>query len=402
MHDVIVAGAGPAGNIAAQRMAQNGYDVVVLDWRENLGDKLCTGIIGRECLERYPPDERDVVHEARSATVVTPSGERHRVAKGQPQAFVIDRVSFVASLARKAQEAGAAYELGEKVQDIQRTPKGVTVHTRTPAGKRAHHAKMVVIASGSGSALVRMVGLNGRGRSDYMMGCQTEVVAGQLEDTEVYLGDGVAPGSFGWLVPLSGGHALAGLASRHKLNGHMSSFLSGLQQQGKVKSMAGEPRRWSIPIRPLSRTYTDRVLVSGDAAGFVKPTTGGGIYYALISGEIAANAVDRAVSADDFSERALKEYETEWKAVFGKELRIGYYARRLYETLSDGQVDYLVSEFLKTNTQKELLSASEFAFDWHSGLILKAVGHRELGKVIRSFGAVVTPFLSRLSGSRPG
>jgi flavin-dependent dehydrogenase len=228
------------------------------------------------------------------------------------------------------------------------------------------------------------------------------VVAGQLEDTEVYLGDGVAPGSFGWLVPLSGGHALAGLASRHKLNGHMSSFLSGLQQQGKVKSMAGEPRRWSIPIRPLSRTYADRVLVSGDAAGFVKPTTGGGIYYALISGEIAASAVDRAVSADDFSERALKEYETEWKAVFGKELRIGYYARRLYETLSDGQVEYLVSEFLKTNTQKELLSASEFAFDWHSGLILKAIGHRELGKVIRSFGAIVTPFLSRLSGSRPG
>ena len=402
MHDVIVAGAGPAGNIAAQRMAQNGYDVVVLDWRENLGDKLCTGIIGRECLERYPPDERDVVHEARSATVVTPSGERHRVAKGQPQAFVIDRVSFVASLARKAQEAGAAYELGEKVQNIQRTPNGATVHTRTGAGKRAHHAKMVVIASGSGSALVRMVGLNGLGRSDYMMGCQTEVVAGQLEDTEVYLGDGVAPGSFGWLVPLSGGHALAGLASRHKLNGHMSSFLSGLQQQGKVKSMAGEPRRWSIPIRPLSRTYADRVLVSGDAAGFVKPTTGGGIYYALISGEIAANAVDRAVSADDFSERALKEYETEWKAVFGKELRIGYYARRLYETLSDGQVEYLVSEFLKTNTQKELLSASEFAFDWHSGLILKAIGHRELGKVIRSFGAIVTPFLSRLSGSRPG
>jgi len=401
LHDVIIAGAGPAGNMAAQRIAQSGYDVVVLDRRNNLGDKLCTGIIGRECIERYPPEQKDVVHEARSATLITPSGKRHHVANGDPQAFVINRVAFVASIANKAQDAGATYEVGEYVQDIQHTSKGVAVHTRTHSGNKTYHGKMLVIASGSGSALVRMAGLTGRERSDYMMGCQTKVVTGRLEDTEVYLGDSIAPGSFGWLVPLSEGYALAGMASRHKLNGHMNNFLSGLKTQGKVKSMVSEPKRWSIPIKPLDRTYGNRVLISGDSAGFVKPTTGGGIYYALISGEIVANAVDRAIKADDFSERTLKSYEKEWKAVFGKELRIGYYARLLYESLSDNQVEHLVSQFLRTNIQKELLSAGEFAFDWHSRLILKAIGHGELRNVIRSFGPMVAPFLSRLGGSAP-
>ena len=400
MYDAIVTGAGPAGNNAAYRLSRMGYKVAVLDWRETLGDKLCTGIVGRECVERYPPGEGDILRKARSATVIAPSGKSQRISKDEPQAYIIDRVAFVASLARRALEAGASYRLRENVVEIRRANAGVSILATSDKGTRQYETRVVIIASGFGSPLLRMVGLGDGGRTDHMVGCQAEVIVDHLEDTEVYLGDAVAPGSFGWLVPLSGSRALAGVVSRQKLNGHMRSFLSNLQHMGKVRSVTKEPRRWGIPIKPLSRTFGNRVIVVGDAAGLVKPTTGGGIYYALLSGELAAQTVHEAYKVDDFSARVLRQYEAGWKTIFGRELRIGYYARRLYESLGDDQRECLLNEFLSPKTHHEFMSSREFSFDWHSGLILKALVHQEMGKVIRSFGPMVAPFLPLLSRSR--
>lgn len=402
MYDVIVAGAGPAGNIAAYKMSTMGYKVAVLDWRKNLGDKLCTGIVGRDCVERYHPDAGDIFREAQSATVIAPSGRSHRFVKDRPQAYIIDRVAFVASLAARASEAGAVYMLGENVVDIQRSGTGVAVHTTARTGTRRYEASVIAIATGFASPLLRMVGLEDRAGADYMVGCQAEVVADNLEDTQVYLGSAIAPGSFGWLVPLSGSKAFVGLVSRRKLNGHMRGFLAALQEQGKVSSVIRQPRRWGIPIKPQPRTFGDRFIVVGDAAGLVKPTTGGGIYYALLSGEMAADTLHGAFMADDFSARGLEGYEARWKAVFGRELRVGYYARRLYEALSDSQIERLLRSFFRDDVHQEFMSATEFSFDWHSGIILKAIAHQNLGGFLRSVGPVVAPFLSRLSRLRSG
>ncbi len=107
MYDTIVIGAGPAGNNAAYRLANLGYKVAVLDWRHKLGDKLCTGIIGRECLNRFPVDNPIIYREASSARFFPPSGDSLHVAKKGTQAYIIDRVAYVGSLARKAEMAGA-------------------------------------------------------------------------------------------------------------------------------------------------------------------------------------------------------------------------------------------------------------------------------------------------------
>ena len=75
MYDVIVVSAGSAGNNVAYRMASSGFSVAVVDWRQRIGDKLCTGIVGRECLQRFPIDRSLVFRDARSATVTAPGGE---------------------------------------------------------------------------------------------------------------------------------------------------------------------------------------------------------------------------------------------------------------------------------------------------------------------------------------
>ncbi|MCI0896452.1 MAG: NAD(P)/FAD-dependent oxidoreductase, partial [Chloroflexi bacterium] len=72
MDDVIVVGAGPAGNNTALGLATRGHAVTVIDWRHDIGDKLCTGLVGRECIRRFPIDPEHVLREPRSAMVMAP------------------------------------------------------------------------------------------------------------------------------------------------------------------------------------------------------------------------------------------------------------------------------------------------------------------------------------------
>ncbi len=398
--DVLVVGGGPSGNNAALKLSKLGYSVTVLDWRQGLGDKLCTGIIGRECADLYPPDERDVIHRARSATVVAPSGKVYTVVKDEPQAYVIDRVSYVKSIADRAARAGARYELGGRVTEIRRDSAGVKVRTGGRDVGKWWQAKATVIASGFSSPLLSMVGLGGASRTPFMLGCQAVVEARELSGTEVYLGQRIAPGAFGWLVPFSHSKALIGIVSRQKLNGHMRGFVSALQDIGKVGSVVKEEQRWGIPLKPIQRTYADRALAVGDAAGLVKPTTGGGIYYSLLSGEMAAQSLHEGFRTGDLSARSLSSYETRWKSVLGREMRLGYCARMVYESLGDSQIERLLNTLLGVEMQKEFLSAAEFSFDWHGTIIQKAACHPQVGKVIASFGPLVAPFLVRMAGIR--
>ena len=396
MHDVIVMGAGPAGNMTALRLAELGHSVLVLDWRENLGDKLCTGIIGNECAGYFPPDESHIYHEARSATIVSPKGRRLRVEKGSPQALIVDRVAYVNSVANKAKEAGAEFILGARVTAAEVSADGVTVWTEASGGSRTHRGKIAIVAGGFNSPLVRMMGLGSDDPQEFMIGSQAEVEALDLCETEVYLGNEVSPKSFAWLVPVSDGRALVGLVSRERLDGHADAFMESLRKQSKIGELIKGPRSWGIPVKPLSKTYGDRVLVTGDAAGLVKPTTGGGIYYSFISGDAAAQTADEAIEADDFSARRLKGYERRWKSVFGNELQIGYHARVFYESLSDDQIERIFGEFMDEGALDDVINSDDFSFDWHGKAILKVLRHSSLLQVVKSLGPAAAPFLARV------
>ena len=118
MEDVIIVGAGPAGNNAALSLTQNGYKVTVIDSRYDIGNKPCTVIVGQECASKFPIPPEYIYREAQAATFVAPNGSHIDIDAGKPQAYIIDRANYVASFARKAQDFGASYKLGERVENI--------------------------------------------------------------------------------------------------------------------------------------------------------------------------------------------------------------------------------------------------------------------------------------------
>ena len=120
----------------------------------------------------------------------------------------------------------------------------------------------------------------------------------------------------------------------------------------------------------------------GDAAGQVKPTTGGGIYFGLLSAEIAVNTLHQGLVNDTLSARDLADYEREWKRKLGWELRIACYARKFYERLSDQRVERLFDVIKSHGIEQALLEDEGLSFDWHHRAISRLMKHRMVSKAL--------------------
>ena len=371
LRDVLVVGAGPVGSCIAHRLAGSGRSVLVVEEHSSIGEPMqCTGIVGAECVQRFPLFDDSIVREVNSARLFSPSGREIRLWREDTQAYIIDRTSFDRSLAGKAQALGAEYATGCRAKQVELLNDRVRLETD---GGREYAARAIVIASGFYSRLPQQLGLGRAG--DFMVGAQAEVNTDSLSELEIYFDQDTAPGIFAWLVPTTPNRALAGLFCRKNPISRLRSLMSELSRKGRIDPTDAKITPGGIPLRPLRKTYLERVLVAGDAAGQVKPTTGGGVYYGLLCADIAADVLLQALEAGDYSEKHLSRYQKRWKGEIGRELRVGYIARRIYEKRTNSQIDRLFNILQSKGIIESLQASPDISFDWHSRAIVKALQH---------------------------
>lgn len=378
MYDLLIVGGGVVGSYLAGEMAGLGLRVLVLEEHPVPGEDItCTGIVGRECLDLLNLPPGLVLREVKGATVFSPSGLEVALEREEPQAFVLDRPALDRHLAERAQARGAQYVWGARARGLA-TEGGKMV--ALGEGGSTWEGEAVVLACGFGPTLPSRAGLGEIREST--TGIQVEV-ASTVEGVEIYLGNSFSRGFFGWLVPTRPGRALVGLLGNRPYPG-FQALLEHLKGKGRIESLPPHPASAAIPLRPLPRTYGERVLAVGEAAGQVKPTTGGGIYYGLLGARAAVATLKQALSSGDLSARGLAPYQKEWQRVLGKELMVGRWARGIFSRLSDRQMDELV-RFLKDSGLAEEMVGG-FSFDWHSRLITRALGHGGLKALLRVIG----------------
>jgi digeranylgeranylglycerophospholipid reductase len=380
LQDVLVVGGGPIGSYIASRLAGMGYEVAVLEQKEKLGGRVCcTGIISPECLSSFTIDSSVVLSQANSARLYSPSGKLIRMWRKENQVYIIDRAALDLSMANRARAAGADYSLNCPVKDIEVKSDRVVVEAVQNGSSINTEARVVVIATGFGSRLIEELGLSRAG--DFVIGAQAEVETRGIDEVEVYLGQEVAPGFFAWLVPVNQRKAMVGLLSHRSPDFYLRRLISSLTEQGKIVSGEVKPSYRGITLKPPRRTYGKRLIVVGDAAGQVKPTTGGGIYFGLLCAEIAARNINRALEKNDLSAGGLAGYEREWKKKIGKELKICHWARKFYENLNDEQVNRIFDIIKANGIEEALLEEDDLSFDWHGKAIMRLTGKTALSKV---------------------
>lgn len=385
MYDVVVVGAGPTGCYTARQLARLGYEVLVLEEHTEIGEPVhCTGIISMEACERFDLDPTCVEAYLSSARFVSPSGQSFRVWSDDARAVVVDRSRFDQILAEQALTFGASFLLGTRANDVQVEQDHIVVTGLCLGETVSFRSSLLIIATGADDSITERLGL-AQASGPPIFGAQLFAQPGRLEEVEVHLGRSVAPGGFAWAVPANGHGCRVGLVSHAPPRPLLSEFATELEQRGAIRRNGARIRCRAVPCGPRTPSFADRVLVVGDAAGQVKATTSGGIYYGLLGAEAAVNAAHRALCDGDLSARALADYERDWVRRIGAEQRTGRLLRRIHGALSDRDIDMFFWLAKRAGVPGLL---SRLQFDWHSSGLLTVLWRELLGGLTsRSPGA---------------
>jgi len=373
--DVVTVGGGPCGSFSALTAAKLGAKVAICEEHESVGiPKHCTGHLNLNGLKRLKLNhlpKNIVENEISAVTFYSPSGKEFSIRFNSPVTCSVNRELFDKYLAELAIRVGVEYRLGSRVKSLifqNGFVTGVTVNRR--GVMETLSAKTVIDAEGVSSVLLKKAGLQSLDSAMVVNAVHAEV--DRLEDVEddlveVYLGEKHAPGFFAWIIPKQEGTAKIGLATNV---GNPKRYLLKFIRDHPIASQ--KLRKSKIlnqtfhPISlggPIPKTYHHGLLIVGDAASQVKPTTGGGVIFGLLCSKIAGEVAHEAIKNNDFSERFLSRYQNRWKSLIGFELAMMRQLRIMLNNLSDKRIDKIIELSERLEMDKILRKHGDLDFE---------------------------------------
>jgi geranylgeranyl reductase family protein len=321
MDEINVVGAGPSGCAAGARAAELGAKVTIYEEHKVVGEPVqCSGIISKRGLDAMGLDYPSVsFNRLRGAWVHLPNGEILKIKSKEVQAFVFDRAKYDRLAVAKAENAGAKLILNTR-PNIKKL-KGV-----------------IVGADGITSDVAREFKFPSLGKHVFCY--QEDLDNASIPDPEcvhVFVRNSILPGFFAWAIPLGGKQIRLGCGVGMKANSKIA--LEKLVKREKIlQEMLDGAEKFSvlggvIPMHIREKTVQGRVMLTGDAAGQAKPTTGGGIYFGSMCGAIAGE-----VAANAKNEKDLLAYETLWRAKYERDLVLNGKIREIADGLSDDEI----------------------------------------------------------------
>jgi digeranylgeranylglycerophospholipid reductase len=345
IYDVVVVGAGPAGSRTARDLALRGLDVLVLEEHRVVGTPChCSGLVTPRTLELANVGDGIVRNTIRGAVIHAPGIRPVTLGGDRVHAYVIDRTELDHLVWAQAAAAGATLLVRTRLESFDVADDHVAVRTRREGVRQDLRARLLVAADGAMSRVAQQL----RGTPPRGIVAGLGALAGydrnQFRDhVEVFLDPRAAPGWFGWTIPLPGDMARLGTGSANGIKPRESFE----RLRANFPETFGAARVHShtgglIALWEPTPMVADRVMLVGDAARQVKPTSGGGIHAALEAATLAASVAAEAFQSGDLSVRGLATYPGRWHRSQGKELRRQHDMRRVFERLTPQDLATLV------------------------------------------------------------
>jgi geranylgeranyl reductase family protein len=344
--DLLIIGAGPAGSFAAELLARGGAKVALFDGRPEGEPKACGGGVTAKALKAWPHLLNAVGRTVTELDLYAPSSRRLHLTLDEPFA-IYSRIAFDSYLRDRARDAGA-YVVSEKIsaRKTKRIDSGWRVITDSGA---EWNGAFLIGADGANSGIAKMLaGPLPPSDMEVAFGYRAPLPANNIAPTAVAFLPGWV--GYAWAFPrpdhISFGIATTQDAFEHEpLDDLLWQFMIGYYEQTEGKKVkfwekdSQEPSRIREYLRATAERYAARIpglaaktwdsrkvcgddwALLGDAAGFADPVTGEGIYYALRSAELFAEAYLNGLPLS---------YEKRWREDFGAELRRAAQMRRRF------------------------------------------------------------------------
>ena len=322
-YDVLIAGAGPSGTIAGYHLAQAGMKVLILEKTRFPRRKVCGGALTRKALNELPFDISPVIHREVDRGYLGFRGQTiAAIHADTPIAYLVERSSFDAFLLDKAIEQGADCIQQAQVINVSQTNAGVTVHIR----EASYQGRFLIGADGVHSTIAKRTGFRKPIPTSLCYEARLELPqnpANNHLDT-ITFDFGTLWWGYGWIFPKQD-HLNVGVfrnwPGKKTSRKQLLRFIH--QHPGLNDAKILDIRAFPGPLGGTPGPFhADRTLLCGDAAGLADPWLGEGIYYAIASGRIAAEAILQATNQPDPD---LSSYSQQIQENFIQQFR---YARR--------------------------------------------------------------------------
>lgn len=348
MYDVVIVGAGPAGSTAAKFLAEQDRNVLLIDKERFPRDKPCGGGLTAKVLEEFPYITKHNLIEAYSYggyVYANTMKNKVEIKKNTPIMATVIRKTFDAGLVKLAVDQGCTLLEEKKVTDISFTKDAVKTQINT--GETVE-SKVIIGADGIWSLTRKKAGLDPPQKqfalslfNEYKL---DESIIDQYFSTQrhghLHLKlNGLA--GYGWVFSKKQ-HVNIGIgemkpyhsSNKKELKPLFQTYIQNLKEEQIIPDTIPTDtiRGAVLPTRPLPKTYGEKVLLCGDAAGLINPITGEGIHYAMYSGRIAAQVINTAIKQQNTSNSFLSQYETQWKKSFGKDIKLFLQIANQWET----------------------------------------------------------------------